>query len=130
MRGPGTVSLLWPGGFTSTNIDIITLYRSQNCNLEELHNKIQALTERGRIQLIIGDLNFCQERSSTNIISTYLKNNNFQPLIGEPTHTDGNILDQAHFKDDSQTYCATAELHTKYYTDHKGLAVIIKQGIY
>ena len=49
-------------------------------------------------------------------------------LIDKPTHIEGNILDQAHLHDIERTLTATASLHSKYYTDHKGIAVIVKQG--
>ena len=41
----------------------------------------------------------------------------------------GNLLDQAYFKDDDGLLECTAEVHSKYYTDHKGLAIIVKQGM-
>ena len=121
-------NLLQISKFASPEIDILILYRSQNCKLEELKNHLQVLTERNKVQIIIGDFNFCQLTSSTNVISSYLRENNFTPIISEPTHTDGNILDQAHARDTENIYNFTADLHTKYYTDHKGLAIIIKKG--
>ena len=51
--------------FSSPNIDILALYRSQNCNLEDLQNHLQALTERKKAQIIIGDFNICQLASTT-----------------------------------------------------------------
>ena len=116
--------------FSSPDIDIVVLYRSQTCKFEELKNHLQKLTKGKKAQLIIGDFNFCQLTSSTNIIGSFLRENNFTPLISEPTHHDGNILDQAHFRDSENMYSSTAQLHTKYYTDHKGLAIIIKKGLY
>ena len=80
--------------------------------------------------MIIGDFNFCQQTSSTNVIGSFLRENNFAPLIIEPTHIEGNILDQAHFRDIENIYSSTAQLHTKYYTDHKGLGIVIKKGLY
>ena len=48
-------------------------------------------------------------------------------MIVQPTHIEGNLLDQAYLRDiDGKLEC-TSELHSKYYTDHKGLAIMIKQ---
>ena len=115
--------------FSSPDIDILVLYRSQNCNLKDLKNHLEALTEINKAQIIIGDFNCCQLTSSTNVLSSYLRENKFTPLISEPTHTDGNILDQAYVRDTENIYNFTAELHTKYYTDHKGLGIVIKKGL-
>ena len=84
------------------------------------------MTDINKAQMIIGDFNICQLRSTT--ISSYLRENHFTPRISTPTHIDGNILDQAHARDTENIYNFTADLHTKYYTDHKGLAIIIKKG--
>ena len=121
--------LLQISKFSSHDIDILVLYRSQNCTLEELKNHLQALTGRNKPQIIIGDFNFSQLISSTNIISSYLRENKFTPLISEPTHNDGNVLDQAYVRDTANMYNFTAEVHTKYYTDHKGLGIVIKKGL-
>ena len=49
-------------------------------------------------------------------------------MIQDPTHIEGNILDQAYKRDAGRIYEYSTELHSKYYTDHKGLAIIIKKG--
>ena len=48
-------------------------------------------------------------------------------MISEPTHIEGNLLDQAYLRDTKGELDLTVELHSKYYTDHKGLAIIIKK---
>ena len=51
----------------------------------------------------------------------------FRQMIKEPTHIEGHLLDHAYIRDCDDTLRWTAEVHSKYYTDHKGLAIIIKQ---
>ena len=52
-------------------------------------------------------------------------------MLSEPTHIEGNLLDQAYLRDLKGELDLTVELHSKYYTDHKGLAIIItKKGKY
>ena len=114
--------------FTSQNLNILAIYRSQNGNLTKLNDDIDIMMQSGKPLLIIGDFNYCQSDLSTNQTKKFLKQNNFMNLIDKPTHIEGNILDQAHLHDIERTLTATASLHSKYYTDHKGIAVIVKQG--
>ena len=79
-------------------------------------------------QLVVGDFNFCYLDSSFNSTKHFLEAQNFSQLITEPTHIEGNLLDQAYFKDIDGLLECTAEVHSKYYTDHKGLAITVKQG--
>ena len=112
---------------TSTQINILAIYRSRNGNLAILNNEIETMMQLDKPLLIIGDFNYCQSELSTNLTTKFLKQNNFINLIDKPTHIEGNILDQAHLHDIERTLTATATLHSKYYTDHKGIAVTIKK---
>ena len=112
---------------SSIGIDIFSIYRSQNGNLADLSQYIQHMVTPDKPQLIIGDLNYCQSQSQLNPLQLFLKDNQFKNLINEPTHMEGNILDQAHLQDLKRDLTVTASLHHKYYTDHKALAIIIKQ---
>ena len=78
----------------------------------------------GKQTLIIGDFNFCYSENPNNTTRKYLKNQNFIQIIDEPTHIGGHILDQAYLNED---IIAQAETHSKYYTDHKALAILIKR---
>ena len=49
-------------------------------------------------------------------------------MIKEPTHIEGNVLDQVHVKDTQQLNKYLTEVHSKYYTDHKALAVIVMKS--
>ena len=114
--------------FISSQIDVITLYRSQDCNLAFMNQNIGDMIETGKPQLVVGDFNFCYLESSSNFTSKYLHFNNFKQLITEPTHLEGNLLDQAHFRDIEEDLQCQVKLHSKYYTDHKGVAIIVKKS--
>ena len=45
----------------------------------------------------------------------------------EPTHTEGNIIDQVYVRDERKLLTFTAEVQTKYFTDHRGISLIVKQ---
>ena len=47
--------------------------------------------------------------------------------VKDPTHIEGNLLDQAHLRDKEELYRFSVELHTKYYTDHRGVALLMKR---
>ena len=86
------------------------------------------MVESEKHHLLLGDFNFCYLNSTSNSTCQYLKRSNFKQLIKDPTHLDGNLLDQAHLKDGLGKLHCTVELHSKYYTDHKGLAIVIQEG--
>ena len=115
--------------FNSGAIDIVVLYRSQNGNHKDLIKNLKALRNREKPQLIIGDFNFCFQEGSLNPTLKYLQENEFIQLIQEATHIEGNILDQVHIRDLRSRYKYTVEVQSKYYSDHKGLAVVVKTGM-
>ena len=114
--------------FNAHNIDVITLYRSQQCDLNTMNKLIKEMIEPGKPQLLVGDFNFCYLGETANSTSNFLQSANFKQLIKEPTHLEGNLLDQAYFKNSTGILTCTGKLHTKYYTDHKALALLIGKG--
>ena len=113
--------------FTSPVIDIVVIYRSQTGNLMELKENIEDLMDGEKAELIVGDFNFCFLSGPSNPATTFFEQNRFLQLIQEPTHIEGNLLDQAHVRDTKQVLEFSAELHSKYYTDHKALAIMVKK---
>ena len=111
--------------FSSLDLDIIAIYRSQRGNYIDLNENIEILKTDGKPVLITGDLNFCYLNDLNNPTKLYLKSKNFSQLIHEPTHIEGHVLDQAYLKGNLE---ASADTHCKYYTDHKGLAIILSKG--
>ena len=77
--------------------------------------------------LVVGDFNFCHLKSKYNRAKQYLKSQKFSQLVSEPTHIEGHLLDQAYLQDKQHNLDVTTEVHSKYYTDHKGLAIIFKK---
>ena len=114
--------------FNSSELDIIVVYRSQQGNQKALNDAIDSLTNHKKPELIIGDFNFCYLDKSPIAVKQHLKGNHFKQLINEPTHIEGNLLDQAHLRDVKGALQCTAEVHSKYFTDHKALALIVTKG--
>ena len=55
--------------------------------------------------------------------------NKYSQLIREPTHIEGNIIDQAYFRDETGLMEITTETQTKYYSDHRGIAVVARSNM-
>jgi exonuclease III len=115
--------------FTSSSLDVIALYRSQLGSQKELNHYIKEMKIQEKPLLVVGNFNFCYLDGSANSTKHFLKANNFSQLIKEPTHIAGNLLDQAYFRNRDGLFKCSAEVHSKYYTDHKGLAITFKQGM-
>jgi exonuclease III len=113
--------------FTSSNLDVINLYRSHNGDFKELNHNLDNMIEKVKSQLVVGDFNFCYLDSSSNSTRQYFRRNNFEQLIKEPTHIEGNLLDHGQIRNIKGDLRCTVQLHSKYYTDHKGLAIIVKK---
>ena len=114
--------------FTSNKLDIIVLYRSSGSNLETLNQHLNALIATDKPILILGDFNFCHLEPSLNNTRKFLDEKNFKQLIKIPTHIQGHLLDQAHLKDLDRELICSVTLQPKYYSDHKGLGIIIKKS--
>ena len=112
--------------FTSSTLDVIFIYRSQQADFIQLNRRIDQMTNKNKPLLVIGDLNFCYLEAS-NATKSYLKENKFKQLITEPTHIGGHLLDHAYLKDKNETLEYSVEVQSKYYTDHKGLAINLKK---
>ena len=115
--------------FTSSTLDVIVLYRSQQGSYQEMNNHIKEMETIDKPQLVIGDFNFCYLDKTFNPTKHFLAQQNFSQLIKEPTHIEGHLLDQAHLRDMDGNLEINTEIQSKYFTDHKGLAIIAKQGM-
>ena len=113
--------------FTSSSIDIVVLYRSQGGNHNDMKANLAALASKNKPQLVIGDFNYCFLKESMNPTKRYLQERSFTQIVHEPTHIEGNLLDQAHVRDVEKINKYSVEIHSKYYTDHKGIAIMIKK---
>ena len=114
--------------FKSSQCDIISLYRSADSSYGEITENLSQLINRRRATLIIGDFNFCYINSSQNVLKDFLHLLDFKQIIKAPTHIEGNLIDHAYIRDFNGTLKAKHFLHSKYYSDHKGLAVILGKG--
>jgi exonuclease III len=113
--------------FTSDVIDLVVLYRSQNGDQNHLTLILEKLLDSEKPLLVVGDFNFCFMGNSSTPTKKYFHENHFQQLVQEPTHIEGNLLDHAYMRDMKRVNKYKTEVHSKYYTDHKGVAILIKR---
>ena len=115
--------------FKSKLIDIIILYRSKEGSLEQLDNCLENIIDKKRPTLITGDFNINFLAPTKISTKLFFERNSFYGLVKKPTHIDGNLLDQAMVKDQNKLNRYTLELRSKYYTDHKGLFILVDRYI-
>ena len=113
--------------FSGDIIDLVVLYRSQSGSHGVIIETLETMLDEDKPVLVIGDFNFCYLDNSSNLTGRYLHQKQFKQLVEEPTHIEGNLIDQAHVRDTRAVNQYSVELHSKYYTDHKGIAVLIKR---
>ena len=63
--------------FTSSTLDIIILYRSQQGSYQEMRNHLKEMETRNKPQLVIGDFNFCYLDKTFNPIKHFLAHKTF-----------------------------------------------------
>ena len=113
---------------SSDTIDIVIIYRSQMGNFKQMNQYIKTIISDEKPMLIIGDFNFCFLDNPSHSTKTFLEKNSFTQLIKSPTHLEGHLLDQAYLRDVDGNLRCSAEVQSKYYSDHKALAIMVNKG--
>ena len=89
---------------------------------------LKQLETRNVPQIIIGNFNFHYLENGANVIKEFFKEKHYEQVIEEPTHIEGNILDQAYIRKESKVLEFTVETQAKYYTDHRAITLVVKHG--
>ena len=106
----------------SIDMEIISVYRSEQGNHTELLTHIINMINTERTTVIVGDFNICYHMNRNNKISKYLQNTGFQQLVEEPTHIKGRHIDHLYFKPGkSFTEKPSIYRYTPYYSDHDAI---------
>ena len=108
---------------SSTDLDIIAIYRSQNGSHEQLVKVLQKIITSDKTTLVIGVFNFSYEKERTSTKRFFIEKN-FMQLVTEPTHIDGHILDHAYLSNECRDVEFLTEIHAKYYSNHRGLVPV------
>ena len=110
---------------SSTDLDIIGVYRSQNGNMIDMIRELQILQNDEKTTLIGGDFNLCGLKQPNNYINKSLTEIGFQQIVYEATHIDGGAIDHIYLSQGCKGFEWSLELCPKYYSDHDGLYLSI-----
>jgi hypothetical protein len=101
---------------------VLTVYRSQEPNLQELAHAVEELLD-GSTQdkiLILGDFNF--QAGERNAFTDCLRTRGFQQVKTESTHAEGRTIDHCYVYN---VPAARHFLHPVYYSDHSALCILL-----
>ena len=112
--------------FTSSNLDVINIYRSSNGHSVELLNHIIRMLPDKRPVLITGDFNICYLMNRTNRLIDGLEANGFKQLVQEATHIRGRHIDHAYWRDREEEWSEPfVDRYSPYYSDHDAIGLSI-----
>ena len=112
--------------FTSSNLDVINIYRSSNGHSVELLNHIITMLPDKRAILITGDFNICYQDNRMNRLINGLEGNGFRQLVKEATHIRGRHIDHAYWRNSNDSWLEPAiERYSPYYSDHDAIGLVI-----
>ena len=111
---------------SSNNIDVINVYRSKDCDLEEFKLMIFKMIDANdmfRKVLICGDLNIhYTEETSNSFVKKIVDEYKFEQLVKDPTHDGGNTIDHVYVSPGLQGRVKIEKTCT-YYSDHDLLTI-------
>ena len=81
--------LLQLGRVSLGDLDIITIYRSQDEPPFRAAHFLEEIINLEKTTLVVGDFNVCPRRKPNNELTTFLSGQMFRQLVTLPTHIDG-----------------------------------------
>ena len=112
----------------SLDLDVISVYRSDRGNPNELIGKLLTMIRVEKTTIITGDFNICYLQIPKNQISKGLLGESFQQLIKEPTHIRGGHIDHVYWRVGKEHWEEPIiERYSPYYSDHDGICVTLKK---
>ena len=111
-----------------SDINVITLYRSQGSDSQEFVDCLYQLIDTDKPTIITGDFNLCYIDQKENLIVKYLENLGFSQLVEEATHLQGGHIDHVYSNHNNEVYDVSVMLYSPYYTskDHDALFVTVR----
>ena len=114
--------------FTSEELDVFSIYRSNNCQLN-FEDVFEDLLVKDKPTLILGDMNICYQKQRRDVNIQYLESKQFKQLVKGATHLLGGQIDHAYFVDPQSAFTnVDVEQYSPYYTarDHNGLLITLQ----
>ena len=110
---------------SSNDIDVINVYRSKECNVEEFKLMIFKMIDKDMFRnvLICGDVNVhFKDGTSNSFVRKIIDEYKFEQLVLDATHNGGNTLDHVYVSPALQGR-VTVEKACIYYSDHDLLTI-------
>ena len=114
---------------SAAEIDIISVYRSSDCEVNDMVDTLKSIIIRKHTTIILGDFNLCMIDDRTNGVIQYLEEEGFTQHVLEATHTLGGHIDHVYSNHNPAIYSIDIILYSPYYTcrDHDAVLVTIKK---
>ena len=114
--------------YTSSELTIVAVYRSQNGNIGTLLEFLSVLFSERKAVLITGDFNICNKKKPDNAVKITLLKNGFQLLINESKQILGGHIDHAYWRDSEKCFeTPYFERYSPYFSDHDALCISLKK---
>ena len=114
--------------FTSSNLDVINIYRSANGHSVVLLDHIIRMLPEKKAVIITGDFNICYQENRTNRLIEGLETHGFRQLVQEATHIRGRHIDHAYWRDNEGTLSEPAlDRYSPYYSDHDAIGLTLRK---
>ena len=117
--------------FTSKNIDVVSVYRSNYCKIR-FQDVFKSRISETKPTLIVGDMNICYQENRNDKNIKYLETSKFKQMAIGATHLQGGHFDHVYLKDPQVNFKSyDVETYSPYYTsrDHDGLLITLNHQI-
>ena len=105
--------------------DIIFLYVSSSCNLENLITFLKDWINPERGTIIVGDFNIAFKEDSR--INKEMKDIGFLQLVTSATHDKGNLIDHIYVNEEITSKGCSMEKNASYYSDHDIVTIFVEK---
>ena len=111
----------------SESLDVISVYRSQEGQIDELLNDITDMISWEKSTLICGDFNICYNEDRSNKLIETLENHGFKQLVQEATFIKGSLIDHVYLREGETRSNVDCCLYSPYYCamDHDALLTTV-----
>ena len=112
----------------SNHLEVISVYRSKECSLPLLVEKLLRIFNRDKSTVICGDFNVCLKSSPNNALFQALKQQDFKQLVSKATHLQGGLIDHIYVRQTEHNTTCEVQHYCPYYTatDHDALLLTLK----
>ena len=116
--------------FSSDELVLISVYRSQHGNIGCLLEFLEALIPEEKGVLVTGDFNLCNNKRPNNAVKLFFENRGYELLSNESTQTMGGFIDHAYWKDNRNCWeYPKLERYSPYFSDHDALCITLKSKV-